>query len=89
MPRRRKQHKLAVSGDSWMPMRLGRNSLGPAANVESTVESQRGVSTFRVARWGGRFGELPDDHVPRIHDGGEGEQWGQSRRAAPCARTQS
>ena len=60
MSLRRKQHELAMSGDRVMLIWLGKNRLGQADKVDSTVDDKTTTQTTYVAVWGGnRGGELP------------------------------
>ncbi len=58
MSLRRKQHELAMSGDRVMLIWLGKNRLGQADKVESSVEEKPTTQVTYIARWGGSHDEL-------------------------------
>ena len=73
MSLRRKQHELAMSGDRVMLIWLGKNRLGQADKVDSTVDDKTTTQTTYDAVWGGnRGGELPpaEDVVLDVFEGG-------------------
>lgn len=57
MSLRRKQHELAMSGDRVMLIWLGKNRLGQADKVESSVKDRPTAHVIYEAVWGGRHAD--------------------------------
>lgn len=68
MSLRRKQHELALSGDRVMLIWLGKNRLGQADKIESSVEERPTTHVTYTAVWGGRYADEigPGNGTPLI-----------------------